>query len=139
VREIRVKIFRQAIRELEARHTALIFPSTSHKNVRMPIQKNVRMQIVSPAKPEVVQRPSLEDIGDEVAGSNARTVAQPSPQRWRVAAASAIAGGAAAVGFFLLAIAVIGASVEPNPYTALALTVGGVVLLATLITALREF
>lgn len=58
------------------------------------------------------------------------------PPHWPVVAASAIAGGAVAAGVVLTTFAALDEGV--NVYVALAVALGGIVLLATLITALRD-
>lgn len=57
---------------------------------------------------------------------------------FRVALASSIAASIASVGCLLVVLVVFDASLRPNPYIAATLGLGGFVLLATLLVALKE-
>jgi uncharacterized membrane-anchored protein len=62
----------------------------------------------------------------------------PTPPNLRIAVASFVATTLAVAGWILFAASVSHGPSSVNPYTALALALGGVVLLATLVVALRD-
>lgn len=64
---------------------------------------------------------------------------QPKIAMWRPLVAAGLAAGVLVTGIVLLALALVGRPVAPNPYVALSLVLGGAVLVATVALIAREY
>lgn len=86
----------------------------------------------------VLERPAPEAATEGTRAPAALTVERPLIGPVRIFVASAVATAVGAVGWTLLADSLASDAVNANPYTALSLGLGGIVLIVTLIVALRS-